>query len=85
MSDDWGLMENYDEQPICPECEYELAWECCYQCDGSSVYGHDCGEDCCACLEPEENEPCDECSGIGGWYYCANPQCKIVRIERQHA
>jgi hypothetical protein len=41
------------------------------------VSGHDCGEDCCACLEPEENDPCAQCGGIGGWYVCPNPQCMI--------
>lgn len=64
--DDWGLMEQWEEAPLCPICEHELEWECCYQCDGIGIYGHDCGEDCCACLDPEDNERCDECNGAGG-------------------
>lgn len=41
----------------CPECE-----------DGFD--GHDCGEDCCACLNPEENVPCQYCDGTGVWHRC---------------
>lgn len=26
---------------------------------------HDCGEDCCSCLEPEPNVTCDVCDGTG--------------------
>ena len=44
-------------------CEFIV--EECEQCGGDGVYGHDCGEDCCACLYPEENRPCDVCNGSG--------------------
>lgn len=74
MSDDWGLMENWDEPAICEHCECELDWERCDQCeDGMS--DHDCGEDCCACLYPEPNVVCDQCGGAGGWYTCFNSRC----------
>ncbi len=39
----------------------------CWQCGGEGVYGHDCGEDCCACLRPDDNAPCEICEGLGGW------------------
>jgi hypothetical protein len=43
-----------------------MTWVICGQCvDGYS--GHDCGEDTCCCLEPEENMVCDTCNGAGGW------------------
>jgi hypothetical protein len=42
-------------------------WERCWACDGEGVNGHDCGEDCCPCLEPEENMTCSTCDGKGGW------------------
>lgn len=40
--------------------------ECCWACDGEG-YVHDCGEDCCCCLNPEIDYcyPCDECGGKG--------------------
>lgn len=43
-------------------------WESCEQCGGDGYWGHDCGEDCCPCLDPEENLRCNNCDGTGGWY-----------------
>lgn len=43
-------------------------WEDCWNCGGSGYTHHDCGEDTCACLDPEDNVPCDVCGGKGGWY-----------------
>ena len=41
----------------------------CWNCeDGYS--DHDCGEDCCCCLNPEPNVRCDICDGLGGWKIC---------------
>jgi hypothetical protein len=39
----------------------------CWQCGGDGVSDHDCGEDCCNCLWPEDNVRCDICGGNGGW------------------
>lgn len=44
-------------------------WVRCEQCGGVGFEGHDCGEDCCACLDPRPNIRCDICGGKGGWYY----------------
>lgn len=54
----------------CPTgCEGE--WETCWQCGGEGGW-HDCGEDCCACLDEEEvTRACDNCSGEGGYVICA--------------
>lgn len=74
MSDDWGLLDkDGDAEPICMECEATLQWFDCEQCE-DGMAGHDCGEDCCACLDPELNEACDICDGMGGWYAC--PVCE---------
>ena len=43
-------------------------WVDCWKCGGEGTTGHDCGEDCCCCLEPEDNVICDECGGAGGWH-----------------
>jgi hypothetical protein len=42
-------------------------WRVCWQCGGEGVSDHDCGEDCCNCLHPEDNVRCDICEGKGGW------------------
>lgn len=43
-------------------------WEGCWACDGEGGY-HDCGEDSCCCLDPDEaNVLCRECGGSGGWF-----------------
>lgn len=42
-------------------------WQECWNCtDGYSH--HDCGEDTCCCVEPEDNVVCDVCQGAGDWY-----------------
>lgn len=42
-------------------------WVDCWQCGGEGYSDHDCGEDCCCCLNPENNVICDICNGAGGW------------------
>ena len=42
----------------------------CWQCGGEGFSHHDCGEDCCACLYPEDNVRCDICYGKGGYRVC---------------
>jgi hypothetical protein len=37
----------------------------CWNCGGTGLVGHDCGEDTCMCLQPEENVTCDVCNGDG--------------------
>lgn len=43
-------------------------WVECDSCGGDGVAGHDCGEDTCCCMWPEDNMTCDQCEGKGGWY-----------------
>jgi len=66
------LIEIYDEPhgPYCEVCGCELERERCDQCGGEGYWGHDCGEDVCCCLDPEENERCERCDGEGSWWYC---------------
>lgn len=69
--DDDGLyIGPENDEPSCPTCGGSMEWETCEQCGGAGRFGHDCGEDTCCCLEPEENEPCETCEGHGGWYRC---------------
>ena len=48
------------------EIEYDdVDWESCWQCHGDGGW-HDCGEDCCMCLDKERvTVVCDECKGVG--------------------
>ncbi len=73
----------------CARCGSSMDYEHCTDCeDGFS--GHDCGEDCCCCLNPEDNVVCDICRGEGGWHRCmsspewcqANPLPGRDRVER---
>jgi len=61
-----------DGGKLCPRCGCcEMFWEECEQCGGEGVDEHDCGEDCCCCLEPVDNMRCDTCQGKGGWNICS--------------
>lgn len=49
--------------------EYYGEPNCCHACHGEGGY-HDCGEDACCCLDPEDPNSddwvwCDECGGAG--------------------
>lgn len=57
-------------EEACSKCGSQKFYRGCWNCeDGYS--GHDCGEDCCCCLDPEDNVVCDICEGEGGFYVCA--------------
>jgi len=48
-----SLMKEYDDEPEC------------WNCAGTGFTHHDCGEDTCCCLDPEDNVRCDTCEGRG--------------------
>jgi len=55
----------------CDKCGGEKDYRVdCWNCGGEGTDGHDCGEDCCCCLHPEDNVRCDICDGKGGWLVC---------------
>lgn len=53
----------------CARCGSSMDYERCDQCEDGYSH-HDCGEDCCPCLDPEPNVVCDQCDGDGGWHTC---------------
>lgn len=54
----------------CARCGSSLHFENCDWCGGSGYDRHDCGDDTCCCLDPEDNIPCGLCDGRGGWWAC---------------
>ncbi len=65
---DGNMWNDHDVCERCGCCDTE--WVDCYFCGGEGVIGHDCGEDTCCCLYPEDNIQCDICGGAGGWREC---------------
>lgn len=80
--------DDYDDCQ-CARCGSSVEHVCCYNCGGDGYSHHDCGEDCCCCLYPEDNVVCDICRGRGGWWRClstpeyceANPMPGRERIK----
>lgn len=66
----------------CARCGSTCDWTQCGQCE-DGFDGHDCGDDCCSCLDPEENVVCDICRGRGGWYRCMSSSefCKANPLK----
>lgn len=66
---DGGGVSN--ESGICPKCgNDDMEWESCWHCLGAGGF-HECGEDCCVCVDKEEiTETCSECNGDGGYLIC---------------
>lgn len=59
------------EGDICSRCGCcSLFWQECDNCDEEGFVDHDCGEDTCCCLYPEQNVRCDICRGKRGWLWC---------------
>lgn len=64
------LKTSWGDELLCKKCGSTVYWEKCPNCDDYGYSHHDCGEDTCCCLNPENNVPCDWCDGKGGWYKC---------------
>lgn len=63
------------EKCSCARCGSSAKWISCDVCGGKGLHGHECGQEPCCCLRPEDNRPCGVCDGNGGWYSCrASPQ-----------
>lgn len=58
----------------CARCGPGVEFADCWNCSGEGYSYHDCGEDCCACLDPEPNVVCDICRGKGSFGHCVNSQ-----------
>jgi len=54
----------------CARCGSSADAVWCDNCDRDGMSHHDCGEDVCCCLYPEDNVPCDWCDGRGWFGVC---------------
>ena len=65
------------EAPVCIVCAAEMDYEDCDCCGGEggiSRYDEDP-----LWYDEDDLWPCDQCNGKGGWWFCPNPQCHVVR------
>jgi protein gp37 len=71
----------------CARCGASCYFVDCDNCDEDGMIDHDCGEDCCCCLDPEPNVPCSICWGHGGWYCClsSGPWCQANPLPGRKA
>lgn len=54
----------------CARCGSSLDRVRCENCGGDGVTGHNCGDDTCCCLDPEDNVTCGSCRGECGFWQC---------------
>lgn len=62
----------YGDGVMCARCGGDAGWLSCANCGGERYSHHECGEDCCCCVNPEDNVLCDWCDGAGGSWHCRN-------------
>ena len=68
---EWFTVQPGQVEGQCARCGSSIDFARCGNCDEFGNSHHDCGEDCCACLDPDENNVrCDWCGGTGGSWHC---------------
>jgi len=85
MVDAGPLEQDLTEDCSCARCGSSVERVQCWNCGGEGYSHHNCGEDCCCCLYPEDNVICDICCGTGGWLCCVStPEyCEANPIPRR--
>lgn len=69
------LIEMYDEPqgPFCAICGCELEWEDCNLCGGDGELDWETLQfEDPLWYQPGDTEQCDQCEGMGGWWFCPN-------------
>lgn len=78
----WGPDDgpDYDDEPSCPHCGYQMAWADCHMidCEGGQ---YDLYEEDCINYDPGTYAKCEECDGEGGRWYCPNKDCPPTSTE----
>lgn len=70
-----GIVWQDDEEDLtaeCARCGGSVEWLDCWYCGGRGLTHHDCGEDSCCCLHPEDNVSCIVCKEECGAWHCTN-------------
>ena len=72
--------------PTCGRCGSSTIWIECDNCGGEGVTHHDCGEDTCCCLYPEDNVACQCCLGSRGRIVCISSRewCEEHPLPGRH-
>jgi hypothetical protein len=63
--EDRYVIEEFEDEPcvtLCQHCGREMEWIDCEQCGGEGEGEYD-------------TEPCAQCGGMGGWWWCDNQEC----------
>lgn len=78
----WGEPrdDDYDEEPACKHCGYQLDWAECHMIDCEDGWYDDYEEDCIN-NDPGTYVICRECNGKGGHWYCANKDCNPPQLS----
>ena len=63
-------VSGWGEDAQCARCGSSVHYVRCWDCGDEGVTHHDCGEDTCCCLHPEDNVVCETCGGDGGSLHC---------------
>jgi hypothetical protein len=66
-----------EDEYQCGRCGSSVTFEMCQDCGGDGYFEHDCFDDSCCCLDPED-EQCCICEGEGTIAHClSSPEwCK---------
>jgi len=72
----WGEPrdDDYDEDPTCKHCGYQMAWGPCHMIDCEDGE-YDAYEQDAINNDPGSYVKCDECNGLGSHWYCLNKDC----------
>ena len=68
----------YGREAQCGKCGGSVEFIECDSCEEGLSY-HDCGEDCCNCIDPQPNVICDNCEGNGGWWHCSTCETNTTK------
>lgn len=67
-------VDDYDEEPTCKHCGYQMDWAECHMIDCEDGQ-YDAYEQDAINNDPGTYLKCYECNGKGGHWYCPNKDC----------
>ncbi len=80
-----GHPDDEPQETLCKVCGNVMDRVQCWHCQGEGGF-HDCGEDCCPCLNKEEiTVDCEECNGEGYYWECISVPHTEQQMEAYRA